>query len=44
MTLNAFTILIIIAIILAVVALIRPAWPLTPIAVLLIGVALLIGR
>lgn len=41
---NAFTILIGIAIILAVVSLIKPTYPLLPVAVILIGAALLIGR
>lgn len=41
---NAFTILIGIAIILSVVSLIRPAYPLLPVAVILVCAALLVGR
>lgn len=42
MNLTPFNILVIVAIVLAIVALIKPAWPLCPVAVLLLGVALLI--
>jgi hypothetical protein len=44
MTLTAFNILVIVAMVLAIVSLIKPAWPLCPVAVLLIAVALLIGK
>jgi hypothetical protein len=44
MALNAFNILVIVAMILAVVAIIKPAWQLCPVAVLLLAVALLIGK
>lgn len=44
MTLNAFNILIIIALILAVIGIIKPAWPLMPVSVILICAALLIGK
>ena len=42
MTLNAFNILVIVAGILAALAIIKPSWPLCPVAVLLLAVALLI--
>jgi hypothetical protein len=41
---NAFTLLIGISIVLAVVSLIRPQWPLIGVAVILMCAALLIGR
>lgn len=44
MNLNAFTVLIVISLVLAVCSLIRPAWPLLPVAVILIGAALLVSR
>lgn len=44
MQMNAFTILVVVSMILAIVALIKPAWPLCPVAVLLLVVALLVGR
>ena len=42
--LSAFSLLIIIALVLAVVSIIRPSWPLLPVSVILIAVALLISR
>lgn len=44
MSLTPFTILIGIALILAVAGIVRPAWPLIPISVILICAALLIGK
>ncbi len=41
---TAFTILIVAAIILAIVGLVKPAWPVTQVAVLLVAVAVLIGK
>lgn len=41
---SVFTILVIIALVLAVVSLLKPSWPLVPVAVILIAVALLISR
>jgi hypothetical protein len=41
---NTFTLLIIIALLLAVLSMVVPRWPLLPVSVLLICVALLIGR
>ncbi len=41
---SAFSLLIIIALILAVVSMIRPGWPLVAVSVILICVALLISR
>jgi hypothetical protein len=41
---NTFALLIVIALLLAVASLIKPTWPLTPVAVVLICVALLIGK
>lgn len=41
---NAFNILIIIAIIIAVLSLIRPTWPLLAVAVILVCAALLTGK
>jgi hypothetical protein len=41
---SVFVLLIVLALLLAVAALIRPTWPLTPVAVLLICIALLIGK
>lgn len=41
---NVYTLLIVIAMVLAIVALVKPAWPLTPVAVLLVCVALLAGK
>lgn len=39
---NVFTLLVVTAGVLAVVALIKPSWPLVPVAVLLVCVALLV--
>lgn len=39
-----FTILVTIAIVLGVVSLIKPAWPLVGVAVILLAVAMLIGK
>lgn len=44
MTLNAYTILIIVAGLLSILALIKPSWSLLPVAVLLVCVALLVGK
>ena len=44
MNLTPFNILVIVSLILAIVALIKPQWPLCDVAVLLICVALLIGK
>lgn len=44
MNLTPFTILVGISLVLAVVALIKPTWPLLPVAVLLVCVALLISK
>ncbi len=44
MNATPFSILIGVAIVLSIIALIKPAWPLTPVAVLLIGVTLLVGK
>lgn len=44
MSLTPFNILVIIALILAVVGIIKPAWPLVPVSVILICAALLIGK
>lgn len=41
MSMTVFNILIVIAMILSVVAIIKPSWPLCPVAVLLVCVALL---
>ncbi len=41
---EAFTLLIIVAFILTVVGFVKPAWPLVHVAVLLVCVALMIGR
>ncbi len=41
---NVFYILVGVAILLSIGGLIKPAWPLTTVAVLLIGVALLVGK
>lgn len=41
---NAFVLLIIIALLLGVASLIRPQWPLTGVAIVLVCVALLIGK
>lgn len=41
---SAFVILVVVALGLSIVALIKPTWPLTPVAVLLVCVAMLIGR
>jgi len=43
MAINAFTILVVISLLLAVGSMIRPQWPLLAVAVLLLAVALLIG-
>jgi len=43
MSLTPFNVLVGIALILAVVGIIKPAWPLVPVAVILICAALLIG-
>jgi len=40
----AFQILVVIALILAICGIMKPAWPCTAVAVLLIGVAVLIGK
>lgn len=42
MQINAFTILVIITILLAILSMIRPGWPLLAVSVLLLGVAVLI--
>jgi len=44
MQLTAFNLLIGIALIFAILALIKPAWPLLPLALILVCVALLVGR
>lgn len=44
MSLTAFNILVIIALILSIVGIIKPTWPLIPVAVILVCVALLVGR
>lgn len=44
MTLTAFNVLVVIAIICAVISLIKPTWPLVSVAVILICAALLVGR
>jgi hypothetical protein len=44
MNLNPFNILIVIALTFAVLSMIKPAWPLLSVSVLLVCVALLIGR
>lgn len=41
---NVFTLLVVIAMVLAIAALVKPSWPLTPVAVLLVCVALLAGK
>lgn len=41
---SAYTILVIGAFVLAILALVKPSWPLTPVAVVLLCVAALIGR
>ena len=41
---TAFSILIIIAIVLAVIGLVKPSWPVTSVAVLLVAVAVLVGK
>jgi len=41
---TAFSILIIIAIILAVVGLVKPSWQTTSVAVLLVAIAVLVGK
>ncbi len=41
---STFVLLIVIAMILAIVALIKPSWPLTPVGLLLVCIALLIGK
>ena len=41
---NAFVLLIVIALLLSVAALVKPTWPLVPVAVVLVCVALLIGK
>jgi len=41
---SPFSLLVIIALVLSVVGMVRPAWPLVPVAVLLLCVALLIGQ
>jgi len=43
MAINAFTILVVIALLLAVGSMVKPAWPLLAVSVLLISVALLVG-
>lgn len=43
MALNAFTILVVISLLLAVGSLVKPGWPLLAVAVLLLSVALLVG-
>jgi len=43
MAINAFTILVVISLLLAVGSMIRPQWPLLAVAVLLMAVALLVG-
>lgn len=44
MALTAFNTLVIIALLLAVAALIKPTWPLAAVSILLVCVALLIGK
>lgn len=44
MNLTPFNILVVTAIILSIVSLIKPAWPMTPVAVLLLGIAILVGK
>jgi len=41
---SLFLLLVVIALILAIVSLIKPSWPLLPVAVILISIALLISR
>lgn len=41
---NVFMILVVIALVLAVVSLLRPGWPLLAVAVILLSIALLISR
>lgn len=41
---SAYTILVVIALLLSVASIIKPAWPLLPVAVILISVAMLISR
>lgn len=44
MNLSAFNILVIISLILSIAGIIKPQWPLVAVAVLLLGVAVLIGK
>lgn len=44
MNLTPFVILVVISLVLSVVALVKPTWPLLPVAVLLVCVALLVGK
>lgn len=41
---SLFFLLVVIALILAIISLIKPSWPLLPVAVILIAIALLISR
>lgn len=41
---SVFSLLVVIALVLAIVSLIKPRWPLLPVAVILISVALIISR
>jgi hypothetical protein len=44
MSLTAYNILVVIALVLAIIGLIKPSWPLVPVAVVLVCVALLIPK
>jgi hypothetical protein len=44
MTITPFNILVVIALIMAILALIKPEWPLLAVAVILMAVALLVGH
>lgn len=41
---SLFLLLVVIALVLAIISLIKPSWPLLPVAVILIAIALLISR
>lgn len=44
MAITPFTILVVIALLLSILSLVKPGWPLLAVAVVLIAVALLIGK
>lgn len=43
-SMSLFLLLVVIALVLAIISLIKPSWPLLPVAVILIAIALLISR